>query len=639
MGYRNYSTAVSHIVSPDGQGDFTTIGAALTAAVSGQTIFIRPGTYTENPTLKAGVNLTAFPCDSGSINEATAESLVIISGTCTFSAAGTVSMSGICFQTNGSNAIVISGSVASYLILTNCTLYGIANSIVSMTSSNTGCHFQCVDCEFDLATTGINYFSTSHGNLSFFECYFENSGASATASLIQNDTQANFYNCGLIGAPVTTSGTSSTAIYNCIFSTNNSTSLTVGGTGVGNIVTGSTFMSGTASAISVSASCTLTITLSTVKSSNTNAITGSGTLNYGGIAFSGTSSTINTTTVNPLPVLPVSASSITLTGDSGAGLTGNSFTFHSTSTAGSSTSFSGSGTTLSLNVTDANDNVIVGGSAGNGSISGTANAGFGFASLNALTSGTDNMGIGYASLDGVKTGSYNVAIGANTGTAYTTSESSNILFNTTGVISESNVFRVGNGTGTSAQQISKAIINGIAGTTVTSPSYVSINTSTGQLGQASANQTQSTRCCVTAVLSASTTNNTGDGTTYTIVWNQVTAPGFDQGSNFNTGTGTFTAPVTGKYLVCVNATLNGVQAAATDGLLQIVVAGTSGQTYNLSRNLPKDNSGSTFTANAIVAMTATDTLTTPITISGLTKSIGIQGGTNFPSLLSITLVC
>ena len=50
MGYRNYSTACSKIVSPDGNGDFQTIGAALTAAVSGQTIFIRPGTYTENLT-------------------------------------------------------------------------------------------------------------------------------------------------------------------------------------------------------------------------------------------------------------------------------------------------------------------------------------------------------------------------------------------------------------------------------------------------------------------------------------------------------------------------------------------------------------------------------------------------------------
>lgn len=348
--------------------------------------------------------------------------------------------------------------------------------------------------------------------------------------------------------------------------------------------------------------------------------------------------TINSTTGQMGVAAIPSGGIVTINGDTGS-ITGTTVSIKSASTAGSSTGFTGSASAMTFSVTDANDNVIIGGSAGNNSITGTANTGLGFASLNALTSGTDNMGIGYASLDGVKTGSYNVAIGANAGTSYTGAESSNILFNSIGTAAESNVFRVGSGTGTSAQQINKTIINGIQGITVTSPAYVAINTSTGQLGQASANQTQSTRSCVTAVVSSTTTNNTGDGTTYTIVWNQVTSPGFDQNSNFNTGTGTFTAPVTGKYLVCVNVTLGGTQAAATDGLLQIIVAGTSGQTYNLSRNVPRNNNGSTYTANAIVTMTATDTLTTTITISGLSKVIGIQGGTNYPSLLSITLIC
>ena len=82
MAYRNYSTACSHIVDANGSGDFTTIAAALTAASSGQTIFIRPGTYTENPTLKAGVNLSTFPSDATS-------GTVIIKGKCTLST-GTV---------------------------------------------------------------------------------------------------------------------------------------------------------------------------------------------------------------------------------------------------------------------------------------------------------------------------------------------------------------------------------------------------------------------------------------------------------------------------------------------------------------------------------------------------------------------
>src|SRR5215469_17495644 len=104
MGYRDYSTAKGHIVDPNGFGDFTTITAAINAAVSGQTIFLRPGTYTENPTLKAGVNLAAFDADATTPN-------VIINGKCSFSSAGTVSISGIELQTNSDFCLAVSGSV------------------------------------------------------------------------------------------------------------------------------------------------------------------------------------------------------------------------------------------------------------------------------------------------------------------------------------------------------------------------------------------------------------------------------------------------------------------------------------------------------------------------------------------------
>src|SRR6187431_1669292 len=74
----------------------TTIAAALTSASSGDTIFIRPGTYTENITLKAGVNLTAY----GSDDSLNGTGVVIINGTCTFTAAGSVTLYGLQLQTN-----------------------------------------------------------------------------------------------------------------------------------------------------------------------------------------------------------------------------------------------------------------------------------------------------------------------------------------------------------------------------------------------------------------------------------------------------------------------------------------------------------------------------------------------------------
>jgi hypothetical protein len=48
-----------------------------------------------------------------------------------------------------------------------------------------------------------------------------------------------------------------------------------------------------------------------------------------------------------------------------------------------------------------------------------------------------------------------------------------------------------------------------------------------------------------ARLTSSQLNKTGDGTLYTIVFDTET---FDQNSDYNNGTGTFTAPVAGRYL-------------------------------------------------------------------------------------------
>src|SRR6185503_17737268 len=109
-------TTAKWIVSSDiTQGTHTTIAAALTSASSGDTIFIRPGTYTENLTLKAGVALCAYVCDAFEPN-------VIISGTCTFTAAGTVSISGIRLQTNNAALLAVTGSAASIVFLNLCFL-------------------------------------------------------------------------------------------------------------------------------------------------------------------------------------------------------------------------------------------------------------------------------------------------------------------------------------------------------------------------------------------------------------------------------------------------------------------------------------------------------------------------------------
>jgi hypothetical protein len=108
-----YSAAAITVSPTSGKGDFTTIAAALTAALSGDTIFLLEGTYTENPVLKAGVNLVAWSANGTTPN-------VIINGKCTFTGTGVVSISGIRLRTNSDNFLAITGSSNSVIYLRGC---------------------------------------------------------------------------------------------------------------------------------------------------------------------------------------------------------------------------------------------------------------------------------------------------------------------------------------------------------------------------------------------------------------------------------------------------------------------------------------------------------------------------------------
>jgi hypothetical protein len=292
MGYRDYSTAKGRIVDATGHGDFTTIQAAINAASSGQTIFIRPGTYTENPALKAGVNLSAYDCDAITPN-------VTILGKCTFSTAGDIVMSGINFQTNSDFAIAVTGSAASFVQLDNCYITASNNTAISFTSSSSSSELRLYRCLGDVTTTGIAYFAHSAaGNLRMFYCDWTNSGNSTTASTMSGTGNYLAYYCHFNTA-FSTSGTTSGFNFNfCYINTAaiNTTCITQNSTNLGSNCNDCVIFSGTASAISIGAGATLGVDRLSVSSGNTNAITGSGILEYGIIVYSGSSSTNNVTT-------------------------------------------------------------------------------------------------------------------------------------------------------------------------------------------------------------------------------------------------------------------------------------------------------------------------------------------------------
>lgn len=268
---------------------YTTIASALSAASSGNTIFIKPGTYTEDLTLKAGVNLVAFNGDQSTPN-------VTIVGKATATFAGTCSISNIRLQTNSDFCLVVSGASNTIVILDDCHLNCTNNTGISYTSSGASSAISLRNCVTDLTTTGIAlYASSGAGAIGFVKCSMNNSGSSLT-----NSTASS----GIISLQHTSSSisyaVSGTGVFNASFtiinqSPFNNTAITTSGTSSGTITNGF-ISSGTASAISIGAGTSLGVTDCTIVSSNTNPITGAGTITMGGLTFGGTSSNVNVTT-------------------------------------------------------------------------------------------------------------------------------------------------------------------------------------------------------------------------------------------------------------------------------------------------------------------------------------------------------
>lgn len=298
LSTNTFTTAKWIVSATSSDGTHTTIASALTSASSGDTIFIRPGTYTENLTLKAGVNLTAFECDAQTPN-------VTIIGKMTATFTGTVTISGIKLTTNSDYFLECTGATTFTLNLFRCFLNCSNNTGINITNSSAGSNVICVNCYGDIGTTGITYYTvTNNCFLKFEYCTLDNSGQSTTAS--NNSTTNIIFKWTSYSFPISTSSTGTIQMTMCNSNTgfNNAVAILYNGTGGGGFVTGSYFNSGTASTISVGAGATLDVHNCVISSSNTNAITGAGTLIYTVNSFYGSSSTVNTTTQTVLTIGP-----------------------------------------------------------------------------------------------------------------------------------------------------------------------------------------------------------------------------------------------------------------------------------------------------------------------------------------------
>ena len=232
---------------------------------------------TENVTIPAGVNIASW--SGGSANTPS------ITGTVTMTAAGTSTISGVGLITNSSFCIAVTGSAASILNINNCYINGLNNTAISFTSSSSSATITLFECTGNLGTTGIAYFaSSSAGTLNINNCYFGNSGSSVTASTVSAGSvsinASNFFN------NITTSSTggfSGTTSYigmpglNSI-ALNHGSSVT---TGLGYCQ----LYGGSSAAININASSTVICSDCALTSSATNAVTGTGTFQFGKLFF------------------------------------------------------------------------------------------------------------------------------------------------------------------------------------------------------------------------------------------------------------------------------------------------------------------------------------------------------------------
>lgn len=139
--------------------NYTTITDALAAASSGDTIFIKPGTYTEDITLKAGVNITSFNGNKNQVN---------IVGKMSFTEAGTVLISNISCDTNGDYYLDFGGSSTSTLEFTDCILLASDNDGFTYSNSDASSILRFDSCSVLLSGTSLKTFDhSSAGTLIF----------------------------------------------------------------------------------------------------------------------------------------------------------------------------------------------------------------------------------------------------------------------------------------------------------------------------------------------------------------------------------------------------------------------------------------------------------------------------------------
>lgn len=591
------------VVGPAGKAGYQTIQSAVNAAIAagGGTIFIQGGTYTENLNLTGGGSVSFTGEDQG----------VLIIGVHTPPTSGTITFDNLVLQS--ATDILNSAAAGTTIINFNNCFFIITNGYVFNLLNWTG--ELLVDNCGEASTNDGVVNNTGGSQIKFINA--ELGAGTGNSMVLTGNGNLRFDTCN-INCPVNIGGSGTLVMQNgSVFRG----TVTIGGSKTSTIIE-TCFLTGSAAAITYSSSGAGYISGATIDSTNNPAITGAGAgaLSLIGIWFINNSSVAGTLNI----------------------AVKNSFNnLGGTSIASSASSV----VTWDVRNTSASNQALI-------SCVGASN-GF-FSSGNTTTPAFWNFGNTPA------TGLFNIARNSSQtdptfGTIIFTSDTSGNITIPSGdfTISRSSsggavIAQIINTSNTANSRATLTVQSGGAsgGDAAVFTGYSNTNSWTiGQdisdaeawklsrgniLGTNDAIKvtplgamTKPLQPSFSAYNSTARSNVTGDGTTYTLIFNTEQ---FDQAANFD-GTSTFTAPVTGRYRFNSTVSLTSLAVGHTSCIFALVNS-TSGVVYYgqvINPGAIRDASnGATVHLSKLVPLAASDQVIVQVTVSNSTKTVGID---------------
>jgi len=138
---------------------------------------------------------------------------------------------------------------------------------------------------------------------------------------------------------------------------------------------------------------------------------------------------------------------------------------------------------------------------------------------------------------------------------------------------------------------------------------------------------------VFAYNSASDTDVTGTGSAATVDFDTEV---FDQNADF--ASDTFTAPITGRYLVNTGLTLEDLNAATATNTRIEIRASNRTTWVAVGQDLSADDSNISWGGSVILDMDATDTLTIALLVFGSSAVVDVVGASNPKTFISVMLM-